>query len=563
VKSSFVVKGPIKIYKDINLNRVLIEAIKGEKSKFDNNNDYKLLGTIIKEKNKFFYVPSLIELGNDKENVNEVPWLIYNNKTNPEINHSYILKEGDIIKMGNAVFQIKMIQINENEKKDNFNDIESNNNTLLVGSANHSLILNENYEHININTRVLSLKKNASLCSEKNKKPDNEKQVNSEKMTEEKQNINKNKLCRICYQDEDDNLLNPLIRPCKCSGSMKYIHLKCLLHWLKSRTSNNQMPSNSINNENFNAYYINQNTECELCKQLFPDYIIHNNIKYCLIDFDYAQEKKIKENNNYNNEQNYANTNMDNCSGNKNNEAKNEKNFIVLDTVFPLTDTNKYRYIVKFNSNNEMKIGRGLDNQLILNEITVSRNHCLLTLQKNKYGNYEIKMEDESSKFGSLVLIQTDKIEIIKGKPLHLQVSNIYLVFQYKRDRSLLSCCNVDVVDDKNSYETMNYKAVKNKNVVKVLTEINSDDGGDNNEEAARKEKNEKNEKNENKELKINKKKEGDVLSLNNNNILSNKKENENDDNKNNNNNINDNAINKNEVKKDKESVEVEVDNET
>lgn len=501
----------MKLYKDMTFNRTVIEKINGEKY---NNENYKLLGKIVKEKDKFFFVPFLIDLGNDKENINDVPWLIYNSKTDPQINDSYILKEGDIIKMGNVIFHIKMIQINENENKnDNINDLESNNNTLLIsGSANHSLVLNKNYENINIASKKINIdiKKNPSLKSEKiNSLPS----TKSEKLKNnpDSQKSTKNKICRICYQEEDDYLLNPLIRPCKCSGSMKYIHLKCLLHWLKSRTSNNQSINSSNNNDNFNAYFINQKTECELCKQLFPDYIKHNNISYCLIDFDYSQENKIKENNN-NQAQNYENTNMDNYNNNNSNNDKN--NFIVLDTVFPLTDCNKYRYIVKFDTNNEMKIGRGLDNQLILNEITVSRNHCLLTLQKNKYGNYEIKMEDENSKFGTLILVQTNKIEIIKGKPLHLQISNIHLVMQYKIRKSLLSCCNADVIDEKNSYEKLNYRAVKNKNFVNILTEINSDNG-----EEGENKKHENKKNNENGNV-INKKNGGNniVLSLNNNN---------------------------------------------
>ena len=32
--------------------------------------------------------------------------------------------------------------------------------------------------------------------------------------------------CRICFETESD--INPLIYPCKCSGSMKYIHEACL-----------------------------------------------------------------------------------------------------------------------------------------------------------------------------------------------------------------------------------------------------------------------------------------------------------------------------------------------
>ena len=401
-----------------------------------------------------------------------------------------------------------MIQINEENTdiQNENNDLESNNYTLLIsGSANHSLILNNNYynnEYSNSNSKnhynkqkmgVMSSEKNNSVKKEKNKK------IEGIKCLEKNVKNNKNKICRICYLEEDDYLLNPLIRPCKCSGSMKYIHLKCLFHWLKSRTSNGQdsADNNSMNNY-FNAYIINQKIECELCKQPFPDYLKHNNIKYCLIDFDYSQEKKIKNNLNYydnnndniniNNiiEQNYANTNIENNNNNNNNNiiknSEDKNNFIVLDTIFPLTDNNKYRYIVKFDSNKHLKIGRGLDNQLILNEITVSRNHSLLSLQKNKYGNYEIKIEDEKSKFGTLILLQMNKIEIIKGKPLHIQISNIHIIIQYKKNNSLLSCCNVEVVDDKNSYEKFNYKAVKNKNIVNILTETSSDnDDNDNN----------------------------------------------------------------------------------
>ena len=442
--------------------------------------------------------------------------------------------------MGNVIFQIKMIQINEVDiENDNQKyDLQSSNNTLLIsGSANHSLILNKNYEYPNANSKMADNKRKLDKKSSKKQSIDPGKEKNQKKKENNNLIKNKNKICRICYQEEDDCLLNPLIRPCKCSGSMKYIHLKCLFHWLKSRTSNNQSSLIYNVNDNFNAYLINQKTECELCKQLFPDYLKHNDIKYCLIDFDYYQENKIKNNLNYcnnNNDninnnnniaQNYVNTNMENNNNNNdtNKNIEDKNNFMVLDTVFPLTDNNKYRYIVKFNKNNLLKIGRGLENQLVLNEITVSRNHSLLSIQKNKYGNYEIIIEDEGSKFGTLVLLQMNKIEIIKGKPLHIQISNIHIVIQYKKNNSLLSCCNVDVVDEKNSYEKFNYKAVKNRNVVNILTETSSDN--DDNENNGTEKKTEKKNNKEN----INKRKSEPnnmILFLKNNNNSKREKEN-------------------------------------
>lgn len=38
------------------------------------------------------------------------------------------------------------------------------------------------------------------------------------------------KTCRICLCD-DISQGNPLISPCKCKGTMKYVHLKCLEEW--------------------------------------------------------------------------------------------------------------------------------------------------------------------------------------------------------------------------------------------------------------------------------------------------------------------------------------------
>ena len=499
------------IFKDISSNSVIISKTDEEKSEYEKDNNYKILGNIIKEKDKFYFEPLLIDLGSDKENINDVAWLIYNKKINPELNKSYILKEGDIFKMGNVIFQVKMIQIYDKDNDENEQNNIDNSHTLLIsGNSNHSLILSKNYNNQNTDGIKIDIKKNTSAFIVKKNSEISNSQGKNHKIEKEKliigQNLkpNKNKICRICYQEEDDTLLNPLIRPCKCSGSMKYIHLKCLLHWLKSRTSNNHSSMVNNLNNNFNAYILSQRTECELCKQLIPDYIIHNDIKYCLIDFDYAQENNIKNDNKYNinnhnnHEQNYANTNMENNINNDNNEDENKSknseeklNFIVFDTIFTLSDNNKYRFIVKFDKNNQMKIGRSLENNLVLNEITVSRYHCLLTLQRNIYGGLEIKFEDENSKFGSLVLMQKNRIEIIKGKPLHIQVSNVHLIIQYKKSSSLLSCCNAEVVEDKNTYEKMNYKAVKKKNVVNVLNEVDSENEKDNKNKDDKEDKNE------------------------------------------------------------------------
>lgn len=63
--------------------------------------------------------------------------------------------------------------------------------------------------------------------------------------------------CRICLGEEYD-MNNPLINPCKCSGTMKFIHLLCLRVWLQSKVESRFSSKISI--------YKLKNIECELCK---------------------------------------------------------------------------------------------------------------------------------------------------------------------------------------------------------------------------------------------------------------------------------------------------------
>ena len=460
----------MKILKDNIFNKILLIKLDSNNSSQSFEN-FTPICDIVKEDDKYYFMPLKNELGTDRDTIKEVSWLIYNKKASPKINSEYYLTEGDIMKIGNAVFKIKMIQINNlGKSKVVYNNNDENDTIMLNGSYNNSIIINEQNNLDNIET----LKTQKVTVFANNKEKSEEKTIN--KIKEEKI---KNKICRICYQEEDDPLINPLIKPCKCSGSMKYIHLKCLLFWLKSKTVHS---NNSIENNNFfNSYFIEDSLQCELCKEIFPDFIKHNHIKYCLIDFDYSQENQIKKNNIIS-AQNFINTSHE-IENNKNNIPKENdtndqdiSNFIILDTIYPLNDGNKHRCIVKFNKDNQILIGRGLENQLVLNEITVSRTHCLLTAQRNKFGKKELKLEDDGSKFGTLILLQSNKYEIIKGKPLHVQIGNVHLVLTIPTKKSFFSCCNVEVIAEKNSYERINRRAIKIKYNANILSEKTDDD---------------------------------------------------------------------------------------
>ncbi|XP_064825720.1 E3 ubiquitin-protein ligase MARCHF7-like isoform X2 [Oncorhynchus masou masou] len=59
-------------------------------------------------------------------------------------------------------------------------------------------------------------------------------------------------LCRICQMGEESPS-NPLIEPCRCTGSLQYVHQDCIKKWLRSKISSGT---------NLDAI-----TTCELCKE--------------------------------------------------------------------------------------------------------------------------------------------------------------------------------------------------------------------------------------------------------------------------------------------------------
>ena len=80
--------------------------------------------------------------------------------------------------------------------------------------------------------------------------------------TEEDANAKQN--CRICLCD-GSNDADPLISPCKCTGTMGLVHLKCLQHWFNSKISSRERSSS----KSFSWKAL----ECELCKLPYPEKI--------------------------------------------------------------------------------------------------------------------------------------------------------------------------------------------------------------------------------------------------------------------------------------------------
>ena len=395
-------------------------------------------------------------------------WLLYQGKNYPISQNNYRLSEGDIIKIGRIIIIIREIKI---KKKTNKNSITNDFSEEYTLYNKINIMDNENIKSSTLEYKNNEIYKNLKkintldyhkLVNQKEKEPESDKlllrkirkiddnqisntntmsititpieELNNEHIYRSKiinpkkqKSINikplnkRKKLCRICYLEEENKYENPLIQPCSCSGSLKYIHLNCLLHWLSAKILIKKTFFSQ--NEYFKVFTINK-IECEICKEKLPDFIMHESKIYSLIDFD--QHKEI------------------------------EGNYITFDAYSADKKQNRFRYIIKFDNNKSLLIGRGVEANIVLNDISISRLHCKFII--NDIG--EVYLSDLNSKFGTLVLIQNPNLEILKGNILTVQIGRSFFCFEYKKKFSLFGCCDVEEINNKWNYEKLNRKYV-------------------------------------------------------------------------------------------------------
>lgn len=498
-KQSFDVSNPVRLYRDDE--EIKLEKIKendnNSKEKITDDEDIIKLGEILIKDSKYYYkpntkesyYPNLNDTNNTTNNNNTefYSWLIYKGNKIPVNKNKYRIKEGDILKIGREWLFIKDIYITKRTKKllkIKCKEKNKGNNKLFSyhSQTNKELNINEDFNVMEFNDTDED--KDEEIKGEKNKfiteNEESKKHLkhiivkdkeSSEKNSNHYNDNNKNKrvkICRICYLEEYDKYNNPLIKPCKCSGSMKYIHYECLLHWIKTKIS---VESSSYSSNELLSVYTLSPLECELCKTKLPDYLRHKKEIYSLLNLD----KKFNEEINLNKK------------GEKISKKRreNKDSYIIFDSISPQRIESRFRFFVKFNENNILKIGRGLDMQLVLNDISVSRNHCQLKIEDDG----SIVLEDNNSKFGSLVLIQKE-IEILKGNCLNIQVGTNYFTFTLKKKTGFFSCCNAEEIDSKNNYENLNSMSIKYDKKKEILDEsITIEENEEDNEQIIQKQK--------------------------------------------------------------------------
>jgi hypothetical protein len=187
-------------------------------------------------------------------------------------------------------------------------------------------------------------------------------------------------ICRICLSNDSDSN-NPLISPCKCAGSMKFIHLLCLRQWLNSRMI-------SRNTENCVSFSW-KSIDCEICKSIIP---------FSLDNKD-SEVLKIE---------------------------RPKSPFLVLEGVGNDKNSNKGVHIIGVTGSNVVTLGRGHDADVRISDISVSRLHASIRFVDGCF-----VVEDKNSKFGTL-LNTCSKVKVNSACNLVVQIGRTVISFSTK-----------------------------------------------------------------------------------------------------------------------------------
>lgn len=199
-------------------------------------------------------------------------------------------------------------------------------------------------------------------------------------------------ICRICLQNENAKE-NPLINPCHCAGSMKYIHALCLKEWLRHKITTRHSDRASS--------YFWKDISCELCKEGFPSFFIINGERVELVSIHYP-----------------------------------DKPYLVLEDYRVDREQESHGiHIVSLNREQSVLIGRAHESDIKLSDVSVSRRHAQI-----KLSGHSFVIEDLNSKFGTLLQVR-DSVVLPTKTEVTVQVSRSLLRFTVKRPWSFVSCC--------------------------------------------------------------------------------------------------------------------------
>ena len=315
---------------------------------YKNNSTFKILNPILSD--------------NLRQKIDDISCLARSWRLSKK-NEENLIGIGDVIKLGRVRLKIETICF-----KDIYESSQINNN-LIINKLNNNMNTNINYSQ---NESILEEEKmnNDLEKNDKSKNKEKEKEKNnSDGISGNSDNNSSSRpICRICYS-HSSNMENLLISPCKCNGSLKYIHYKCLKHCIEVNLTKRI-------EQNY-KYYSWKNYSCEICKEEYPKYIKLKDSLYPLVDMEIGFSSYIT------------------CD------------YALYDDIKKKI-SRKGILIIKVNEDNDediITVGRSQNNRVKLKDISVSRCHCNIIKRKNK-----LFIVDKGSKFGSLIYVNNPLI---------------------------------------------------------------------------------------------------------------------------------------------------------
>lgn len=196
--------------------------------------------------------------------------------------------------------------------------------------------------------------------------------------------------CKVCWSDEQP-AGNPLLSSCDCDGSVRYIHFECLKHWLKQKMT--------FKEDETCVSYTWKQFECEICKKPYPYVFRSQGQKFRLVDIDLPREG----------------------------------NFLWLESLTFEKNSSRIVHVIKpaKDVKTEFKMGRGHESDLRVSDISVSRCHAILKYDAEHSHRYYL--EDNLSKFGTLVLANSPQVELELDQTKAIQIGRSVISFTVKR----------------------------------------------------------------------------------------------------------------------------------
>jgi len=178
-------------------------------------------------------------------------------------------------------------------------------------------------------------------------------------------------ICRICLMDGPGDGQDPLIAPCKCSGSIKCVHLGCLRRWISCRLGLDDKASGS--------YRVGL-LACEMCKTSYPTTVSTGCSQVPLVEVPPMKAP-----------------------------------YIVLEDR-----ARAILHVVPFDEKNFVRLGR-CGGDVNIAEVSLSRAHATITLEEG-----QLVLRDAGSRFGTAVCLRRP-LRLEKGAPVSLQVGRTVL----------------------------------------------------------------------------------------------------------------------------------------